>query len=138
MKKQLVAFNINTLQQAEEIILETKIYKIKPVLHFKYYILSGFGPEYVLIFQKVLISKFGKSSFKMFIDCGFDSSLSIRMALKKIEYIKLRGNTIILKKIRDITNKNRVLLNPSFNIVDCRNIKNINLKIKKIYFRGKK
>ena len=133
MSKKLFAFTISKLDQAEEIILETKIYKIKPVLHFKYYILSGFGPEYVLIIKKMLISKFGKSSFKLFIDCGFDSSLSIRMALKKIEYIKLRGNTIILKKIRDITNKNRVLLNPSFNIVDCRNIKNINLKIKKIY-----
>ena len=133
MSKKLFAFTISKLDQAEEIILETKIYKIKPVLHFKYYILSGFGPEYVLILKKMLISKFGKSSFKLFIDCGFDSSLSIRMALKKIEYIKLRGNTIILKKIRDITNKNRVLLNPSFNIVDCRNIKNINLKIKKIY-----
>ena len=133
MSKKLFAFTISKLDQAEDIILETKIYKIKPVLHFKYYILSGFGPEYVFFLKKMLISKFGKSSFKLFIDCGFDSSLSIRMALKKVEYIKLRGNTIILKKIRDITNKNRVLLNPSFNIVDCRNIKNINLKIKKIY-----
>ena len=137
MKKQLVAFNINTLQQAEKIILETKIYKDKPILHFKYYILSGFGPEYILTLQKSLIAKFGKSSFKLSIDCGFDSSLSIRMAIKKIKYLKLRGNSIILKKIRDIANKNRVLLNPSFNIVDCRNIKNIQLKIKKIYFRKK-
>ena len=137
MKKQLVAFNINTLKQAEEIILATKIYKTKPILHFKYYILSGFGPEYILTLQKSLIAKFGKSSFKLSIDCGFDSSLSIRMAIKKIKYLKLRGNSIILKKIRDIANKNRVLLNPSFNIVDCRNIKNIQLKIKKIYFRKK-
>ena len=29
------------------------------------------------------------------------------------------------------------LLNPCFNIIDCRNIKNINLKIKKIYSRKK-
>ena len=137
MSKKLVAFTISKLDQAENIILESKIHKIKPILHFKYYILSGFGPEYVLIFQKVLISKFGKSSFKLFIDCGFDSSLSIRMAIKKIEYIKLRGNSIILKKIREIADKNRVLLNPSFNIVDCRKIKNINLKIKKIYSRKK-
>ena len=137
MKKKLIAFNINTLEQAEEIILETKVYKIKPILYFKYYILNGFGPEYVLTFRQILISKFGKSNFKFLIDCGFDSSLSIRMAIKKIKYLKLRGNSIILKKIRDIANKNRVLLNPSFNIVDCRKIKNINLKIKKIYSRKK-
>ena len=138
MSKKLVAFTISKLDQAEDIILESKIHKIKPILHFKYYILSGFGSEYILTFQKILISKFGKSSFKLFIDCGFDSSLSIRMAIKRIEYIKLRGNLLILKKIRDIANKNRVLLNPSFNIVDCRNRKNINIKLKKLFLKDKK
>ena len=137
MNNKLNAFTINTLQQAEDIIISTKIYKIKPILHFKYYVLRGFGSEFVITFQKMLISKFGKSSFKLFVDCGFDSSLSIRMAIEKIEYIKLRGNSIILKKIKYIANKNRVLLNPYFNIVDCRNIKNINLRIKKIYSRKK-
>ena len=137
MKKKFYAFTINTLNQAEDIILEAKNYKIKPILHFKNYILKGFGSDFILTFQNILNSKFGNSSFKIFVDCGFDSSLSIRMATKKIEYIKLRGNSLILKKIKDIANKNRVLLNPSFNIVDCRNIKNVNLKIKKIYFRKK-
>ena len=137
MRKKFYAFTINTLNQAEDIILEAKNYKIKPILHFKNYILKGFGSDFILTFQNILNSKFGNSSFKIFVDCGFDSSLSIRMATKKIEYIKLRGNSLILKKIKDIANKNRVLLNPSFNIVDCRNIKNVNLKIKKIYFRKK-
>ena len=73
----------------------------------------------------------------MFVDCGYDSSLSIRMVSKKIDFIKLRGNLVILKKVKDIANKNRVLLNPSFNIVDCRNLKNINLKFKKLYHRKK-
>ena len=137
MRKKFYAFTINTLNQAEDIILEAKNYKIKPILHFKNYILKGFGSDFILTFQNILNSKFGNSSFKIFVDCGFDSSLSIRMATKKIEYIKLRGNSLILKKIKDIANKNRVLLNPSFNVVDCRNIKNVNLKIKKIYFRKK-
>ncbi len=137
MSKKIVAFTINSLLQAENIILETKKYKIKPILHFKYYILRGFGSEFVLTFQKKLISKFGKSSFKLFVDCGFDISLSIVMATKKIEYIKVRGNSIILKKFKYIANKNRVLLNPTFNIVDCRNIKRINTKINKMYFKEK-
>jgi len=137
VRKKFYAFTINTLNQAEDIILEAKNYKIKPILHFKNYILKGFGSDFILTFQNILNSKFGNSSFKIFVDCGFDSSLSIRMATKKIEYIKLRGNSLILKKIKYIANKNRVLLNPSFNIIDCRNIKNVNLKIKKIYFREK-
>ena len=137
MKNKFNAFSINTLNEAENIILEAKNYKIKPILHFKQYILKGFGSDFILAFQKILKSKFGNSSFKMFVDCGFDSSLSIRMASKKIDYIKLRGNLVIIKKVGDIATKNRVLLNPSFNIVDCRNLKNINLKFKKLYFRKK-
>tara|TARA_Y100001970_G_C14248037_1_gene869699 strand:+ start:4164 stop:4574 length:411 start_codon:yes stop_codon:yes gene_type:complete len=135
VNKKIAAFTINTLCQAEKIILETKKYKIKPIFHFKYYILRGFGSEFVLTFQKELVSKFGKSSFKLFVDCGFDISLGIVMATKKIEYIKVRGNSIILKKFKYIANQNRVLLNPTFNVVDCRNIKKINTKINKMYFR---
>ena len=137
MKKNFYAFTINTLEQAENIIFESKIYKIVPILHFKSYLLKGFGPEFILTFKKILVSKFGKSSFKIFVDCGFDSSLSIRMIAIKINFIKLRANSIILSKIKNITNKNMVLLNPSFNIVDCRNRKNINLKFKKLYSKDK-
>jgi len=133
----LYAFSINTLDQAEDIIKEAKIYDIKPILHFKNYILKGLGSDFILTFQKILKTKFGKSSFKVYVDCGFDSSLSIRMATEKIDYIKLRGNLVILKKVMNIAHKNRVLLNPSFNIVDCRNIKKINLQFKKLYFRNK-
>ncbi len=132
MKKKLNAFTINTLNQAEDILLEANNYKIKPVLHFKNYIVKGFGSDFVFNFQKILKLKFGNSSFKIFVDCGFDTSLSIKMATKKIDFIKLRGSLVILNKVKNIADKNRVLLNPSFNIVDCRNLKNISLKIKKL------
>ena len=56
---------------------------------------------------------------------------------KKIDFIKLRGNLTVLKKVKNITKKNTVLLNPSFNIVECRHLKNVNLKFKKLYFRKK-
>tara|TARA_B110000444_G_scaffold136373_1_gene127991 strand:- start:53 stop:469 length:417 start_codon:yes stop_codon:yes gene_type:complete len=133
VKKKLFAFTINTLDEAKSIILGSKTYKIKPILHFKKYLLLGFGTEFILTFREMLISKFGKSSFKIFVDCGFDQSLAIKMANKKINYLKLKNNSIILSKINNIAYKNRVLLNPSFTIVDCRNRKNINLKLRKLY-----
>ncbi len=138
MNKKLFAFTINTLEEAENVILGCKTYKIKPVLHFKKYFLLGFGAEFILTFREILISKFGKSNFKLFVDCGFNQSLTIKMANEKINYLKLKNNSLILSKINNIAHKNRVLLNPSFNIVDCRNIKNINLKLKKIYSKEKK
>ena len=133
MNKKIFAFTINTLEEAESIILESKVFKIQPILHFKKYFLLGFGAEFILTFQKILISKFGKSNFKLFVDCGSDQSLAINMANKKINYVKLKTNSIILSKINSIAYKNRVLLNPSFNIVDCRNRKNISLKLRKLY-----
>jgi hypothetical protein len=133
VKFKLIAFTVDTLEQAENVIIETKNYNIKPILHFKSYIIEGFGSEFILNFQNMLTSKFGKNSFKFYVDCGFNNGLSINMASKKIEYIKLRGNSIILSKIKNITSKNRVLLNPSFNIIDFRNRKKIHLKIKKLY-----
>ncbi len=137
MKKTLFAFTINTFEQAEIIILETKIYSIKPILHFKNYLLKGLGSDFIINFQNMLINKYGKSSFKFYVDCGFDISLSINMATNKIHFIKLNGNSNILSKVHIIASKNRVLLNPSFNIIDCRNRKKINLKIKKLYLKDK-
>ena len=138
MNKKLFAFTINTLEEAESVILGSKNYKIKPVLHFKKYFLLGFGPEFILTFRDMLISKFGKSNFKLFVDCGFNQSLAIRMANEKINFLKLKNNSLVLSKINNIANKNRVLLNQSFNIVDCRNRKNINLKLKKMYSKERK
>ena len=133
MNKKLFAFTINTLEEAESVILASKSFKIKPILYFKKYFLLGFGAEFILTFRKILITRFGKSNFKLFIDCGSDQSLAIKMANEKIDYLKLKSNSIILSKIKNIAFKNRVLLNPSFNIVDCRNRKNIILKLKKLY-----
>jgi len=138
VNKKLFAFTINTLKEAESVILASKSFKIKPILYFKKYFLLGFGAEFILTFQKILITRFGKSNFKLFIDCGSDQSLAIKMANEKIDYLKLKSNSIILSKIKNIAFKNRVLLNPSFNIVDCRNRKNISLKLKKLYFKEEK
>jgi len=138
VNKKLFAFTINTLEEAESVILGSKNYKIKPILHFKKYFLLGFGAEFILTFREILISRFGKSNFKLLVDCGSDQSLAIKMATKKINYLKLKNNSIILSKINNIACKNRVLLNHSFNIVDCRNRKNINQKIKKLYSKEKK
>ena len=138
MKLKLTAFTVDTLEQAGRVIKENRNFNIKPILHFKSYLIEGFGSDFILTFQNMLILKFGKSSFKLYVDCGFNNGLSINMASKKIEYIKLRGSSIILSKIDNIACKNRVLLNPSFNVVDCRNRKNIYSKLKKIYSKDKK
>ncbi len=138
MNKKLFAFTINTLEEAESVILASKTYKIKPILHFKKYIVLGFGIEFILTFREILITRFGESNFKLLVDCGSDQSLAIKMANDKINYLKLQNNYVVLSKINNIAFKNRVLLNSPFNIVDCRNRKNIKQKFKKLYSKEEK
>ena len=64
-------------------------------------------------------------SFKLYVDANTDYGLSIELISIKINYIKLRCNNKIIKKINQIAKKNKVLLNPPFHIVDLSNIKNI-------------
>ena len=73
---------------------------------------------------------YSQQNIKFFVDAGNDYGLSILMLRENIDYLKLRSNKIILNKINQIAKKNKVLLNPNFNIVDVTKIKNYkNLKL---------
>ena len=132
MKNKFICFGINTLKQAEETIKETNKNNIKPIIFIKYYIVKGFGVDWIKSLQFLLASSFSQDSFQLYVDANTDYGLSIELISIKINYIKLRCNHKILKKINQIAKKNKVLLNPSFRIVDLSNIKNISRKISKI------
>ena len=136
MKRESISFSINTYYQAREVIEAAKKNKIMPVLHIKHYLIKGFGIDWLINIKKLLEKDFAANSFKLYVDVRFDYGLCILLAKKKIDFIKLRSNTLILKKIKQICKKNRVLLNPSFRIVELSNIKKIHNKICKIYSKG--
>ena len=132
MKNKFICFGINTLKQAEETIKEANKNNIKPIIFIKYYFVKGFGVDWIKTLQLLLASSFPQNSFKLYVDSNTDYGLSIELISIKINYIKLRCNHKILKKINQIAKKNKVLLNPSFHIVDLSNIKNISRKISTI------
>ena len=129
MKNKFICFAVNTLKQAEETIQESNKNNIKPIIFIKYYIIKGFGVDWIKALQLLLASSFPQNSFKLYVDANTDYGLSIELINIKINYIKLRCNHQIIKKINQIAKKNRVLLNPSFRIIDLSNIKNIKRKI---------
>ena len=133
MKNQKLSFSINTYNQAKNVIKELTKFKVIPILHIKNYTIKRFGIDWLISLKELLENDFPSSSFKFFVDSKFDYSLSINLANNSIDFIQLRSNQNILNKIKQICNKNRVLLNPSFRIVDLTNIKNVNKKISKIY-----
>ena len=132
MKNKFICFGINTLKQAEETIKEANKKNIKPIIFIKYYFVKGFGVNWIKTLQLMLASSFPQNSFKLYVDANTDYGLSIELINIKINYIKLRCNHRIIKKINQIAKKNRVLLNPSFHIIDLSNIKDINRKISTI------
>ena len=129
MKHKFICFAVNTLKQAEETILEANKNNIISIIFIKYYIVKGFGVDWIKALQLLLASSFSQKSFKLYVDANTDYGLSIELISIKINYIKLRCNYKIIKKINQIAKKNRVLLNPSFRIIDLSNIKNIKRKI---------
>ena len=124
-----ISFSINTYKQAREVVEELKKYKVIPILHIKNYIIQRFGIEWIISLKKILEKDFPSNSFKFSVDAKSDYGLSINLANNKINFIKLNSDQKILKKIEQICKKNRVLLNPSFRIIDLSNIKNISRKI---------
>ena len=132
MKDKVICFAVNTLKQAEETIKEANKNNIKPIIFIKYYIVKGFGVDWIKTLQLLLASSFSQNSFKLYVDANTDYGLSIELISIKINYIKLRSNHKIIKKINQIAKKNKVLLNPSFRIIDLSNIKNISRKISTI------
>ena len=129
MKKKIHCYSIINFKQAETVIKLANKNKIKPIIFIKYYIVSGFGVDWIKALISLLSKSFTRNRFKLYVDCNRNYGLAIQLIEIKIDFIKLKANMIILKKINSINSKNKVLLNPSFTVVDLANIKNINKKI---------
>ncbi len=123
-------FSINTYLQLEELIkLKSNKRKIL-IIFIKNYLIKGFGINWLNTFIQMVKKNYSQQNIKFFVDAGNDYGLSILMLRENIDYLKLRSNKIILNKINQIAKKNKVLLNPNFNIVDVTKIKNYkNLKL---------
>ena len=79
----------NTLKQAEETIQESNKNNIKPIIFIKYYIVKGFGVDWIKALQLLLASSFPQNSFKLYVDANTDYGLSIELISIKINYIKI-------------------------------------------------
>ncbi len=136
MKIKNICFAVNTIDQAKKVIDVSKKHKFKPIFFIKYYLVQGFGVDWVNAFSTLLKANFSKNAFELYVDADKDYGLSIDLINNNIDYVKLKSNTVIIKKIAQISKKNKVLLNPPFHIVDLTNIKNISVKITNILLNG--
>ncbi len=115
-------FAINTYDQFKELIELGIDFDKKLIIYIDNYLIKGFGVIWLSTLIKLIKKNHSKLKVKFYIDAGDDPGLSILIMREKIDYIKLKSNKVILDKINQIAKKNKVLLNPNFDVVEISNL----------------
>ena len=97
--------------------------------------INGLGTDWIKEFNNLLEQKFSKKKFKLFVDCKKNYGLFISLVEQKIDYLKVNAEKETFKRLNQIAKKNKVSLNPKFNVLDFSKIKNIDLKINRILLK---
>ena len=124
-------FNINSYNQASEIISICKKNNKVPILFIKYFLINGFGIHWLQELQRLLLTQFTSKNYKIYVDSKKNYGLFIDLVENQVNYIKVNANKETLKKLKQIAKLNKVLINPKFSIVDLSKTKNLQLKIEK-------
>ena len=116
-------FSVNSYSQIEK-LLESKKTKKIIIIYIKRNLIKGFGIDWLRVLINLIKKNYKQFKIKFYVDSGTDYGLSILILRENIDYLKLRSNKIILNKINQMAKKNKVVLNPNFNVVDLSKIKN--------------
>ena len=133
MKLKKYYFTINSYHQAVEIISISKKNKVVPILFIKYYLINGLGISWLSELKSMLENKFKPRDFKIFVEVKKNYGLFISLVEEKVNYIVVNGNENLIERLTQIAKLNKVVINPSFSIVDLSKSKNINVNLKNIY-----
>ena len=133
MKLKKPCFAVNSYNQAVEIITISKKNKIMPILFIKYYLINGLGIDWLKELINILQDKFKSKDFKTYVDAKKNYGLFIGLVEQKINFISVQANQETLKRLKQIAKLNKVLINPTFSVVDLSKSKNIDAKLKKLF-----
>ncbi len=87
------------------------------------------GKEWLIELNNLLQESKVKKNYKFFVDCKKNYGLLIDLIELKIDFLKTQADNNTLKRLNQIAIKNKVLLNPSFSVVDLSRINNVDRKI---------
>ena len=129
MKYKNYCFAINSYPQALETINSCINNNILPTIYIKNFIIQRMGKEWLIELNNLLKEKKFKKNYKLFVDCKKNYGLLIDLIELKIDFLKTQADKNTLKRLKQIAIKNKVLLNPSFSVVDLSRINNVDRKI---------
>ena len=133
MNLKTYCFAINSYYQALEIIKISKKNNVVPVLLIKYYLIDSLSIDWLNELKHMLQDQFKSNDFRIFIEAKKNYGLFIGLVEQKINYISIKANEETLKRLSQIAKLNKVVINPSFSVVDLTKTKKINLKLKRLY-----
>ena len=131
-EKKKFSFKINSFYEAKEIIGVCIKHKIVPVIYISYYMIDGFGVNWLIEFKNLLHKQYNKNNFKFLVSCKENYGLFISLVNLKINFLNINGNKKTLLRLEQIAKKNKISINPKFDILKLSKIKNIEKKIIKI------
>ena len=67
------------------------------------------------------------------VNCRKNYGLFINLVQQKIDFLQINADHKTLFRLKNIAKKNKVTVNHKISIINLANIKNIKLKIQKIY-----
>ena len=123
-------YSINTLIEFKNLIKYKNNKNKILVIFIKNYLIRGFGIQWLKNLVNLIEKNYFNYKIKLYVDAGTNHGLSVLILKENIDYLKLRSDKIVLAKIKQIAKKNKVLLNPNFDVVEVSKIKNYkNIKI---------
>ena len=117
-KNNFKCFSVSSLKQSLSIIKICKIKDINPIFFIDFYIIDRFGIDWLIEYRSLLKEQIKKNQFKIYVNCNKNYGLFISLVKHNFDYLKIKGDKETLFRLKDIANKNKITVNPKFNMID--------------------
>ena len=130
MKRENFCFTFDSYSQAIENLKIIQNNHLRPILFIKYYQINKFGIDWLIQLKDMLAYELKSKNFKIYVDANTNYGLFINLVEKKINFIKIKANKEMRKKLNHIANLNKVSINPKFSVLDLSKSKKKFLDLK--------
>ena len=117
-KNNFKCFSVSSLKQSLRIFKICKIKDINPIFFIDFYIIDRFGIDWLIEYRSLLKEQLKKNQFKIYVNCNKNYGLFISLVKHNFDYLKIKGDKETLFRLKDIANKNKITVNPKFNMID--------------------
>ena len=121
-KNNFKCFSVSSLKQSLRIFKICKIKDINPIFFIDFYIIDRFGIDWLIEYRSLLKEQLKKNQFKIYVNCNKNYGLFISLVKHNFDYLKIKGDKETLFRLKDIANKNKITVNPKFDMIESEKI----------------